>query len=84
MGQKTQLTHNTIKDKMLHRDINAQVQRDFDYLVGMDYQKMDTNKRVRNGKVNKNRNEHIKIRTLLKSIELKNREEEKIRWILED
>ena len=84
MGQKTQLTHNTIKDKMLHRDINGQVQRDFDYLVGMDYQKMDTNKRVRNGKVNKNRNEHIKIRTLLKSIELKNREEEKIRWILED
>jgi len=50
----------------------------------MDYKKEETNKKIRNNKINKNRNEQIKIRTLLNSIQLKNREEEKIRWLLED
>jgi hypothetical protein len=83
MTQKTHLTHNTIKDKLLHKGINDQVNKGLEYLVGMDYTKQDNNKRVRNNKINKNRSEQIKIRTLLNSIQLKNREAEKIRWLLE-
>ena len=49
----------------------------------MDYVKENNEKKIRNNKMGKNKNEKIKIRALLDSIQLKNREEEKIKILLD-
>lgn len=49
----------------------------------MDYVRDEPEKMIRNKKVNKNRNEKNKIRALLDSIVLKNKEEAKIKALLD-
>jgi hypothetical protein len=55
MLKKTKLTGDTIRDKILHREINNNVNQCLEYLNNMDSKKEETEKHIRRNKVTKNR-----------------------------
>ena len=83
MNKKINLHTNTIRDREIHKEIKKNVDKQLDYMISMDYVQEPVEKKIRRNKVEKNRNEHTKIRALLKTIELKNREEAKIKILLD-
>ena len=83
MKKKINLHTNTIRDREIHKEIKSKVDKQLDYMISMDYVREPVEKKIRHNKVEKNRNEHTKIRALLKTIELKNREEAKIKMLLD-
>ncbi len=79
------LIKNTIKDKAMHRKIEASIQENISYLANLNNRRKSaiSNERlISQNKINKNRKETLQIRHLLQSIQLKNREEEKIQQLL--
>lgn len=81
MKLRGHLLKNTIKDKKIHRKIEASVQENIAFLANLNNRRkgLPAERIISNNKVNKNRKERTQIRHLLQSIQLKNREEEKIR-----
>jgi hypothetical protein len=84
MQLRRHLLKNTIKDKAMHGKIQASVQENISYLANLTNRKATvTNERIiSQNKVSKNRKETLQIRHLLQSIQLRNREEEKIKQLL--
>lgn len=50
------LTGNTIKDKQLHQQINDSVNNKIKYYAYMDARQQETDKKIRQNKLTKNRN----------------------------
>ena len=81
---RTKLLGNTIRDRSMHGKIEASVQENMAYLANMNRRRKgtSTDRLISQNKVNKDRKERLQIKHLLQSIQLKNREEDKIRQLL--
>jgi hypothetical protein len=84
MQLKANLVQNTIQDRRMHGKITAAVQENIGYLANLNNRRkgVPTERIISQNKVSKNRKETLQIRHLLQSIQLKNREEEKIQGLL--
>lgn len=68
----------------MHKKIENAVQENISYLANLNNRRkgVPIERLISNNKINKNRKERLQIKHLLQSIQLKNKEEEKIRELL--
>jgi len=82
MNLKVKSVAQNIHDKKLHQAIQKNVDQGLDAFMDMDQKQIEVDRLIRLNKNYKNKNEVIKIKQLINSLEFKHEQDDKIRSII--